>query len=195
MKISLNNIFFKIIYLTIKTYQFYYLVSSTHFIVYRIIPYDHYYAMWFEQFNIGGFGDYSFSAKPDLWLALFLEAGSYFTIYLLKNNYFTRSHNQVYFTANSFIESLLKTLIMLRTLVKYAVVTLILYSLLVVGDLGETISFLANYPEGYYTLIKYSSINFIIYLLYAHCIVSYPPSVFMIVFITRRAFEKWEVTS
>ena len=167
MKLPLNNFIIKTLYISYKSYQFYYLLQSTHFIVYKNIPYDHYYEMWYEQFNIGGFGDYSFSSKPVLWLALGLEAAAYLWIFLMKEDCFVgnninnnnirqnitdnnnnNNNNNInnMFTPNILINTIVSTLTLLVTLVKYSVFILILYSLFIAKDLHNTLQILTYYP-------------------------------------------------
>lgn len=118
MKINLNNFLTQVLYLAFKAYQFYYLLLSVHFIISRSVPYDHYFGLWYEQFNTGEFRDVSFSSKPGLWAAAALEGAMYFTIFLFK----------------SYHTNTLSTLRMLLIMVKYSTVALLLYTIYY-GDL------------------------------------------------------------
>ena len=102
--------------------------------------------MWFEQFSTVKFDDFSVSTKWDLWLAIGLEGLGYGVVFWARGNYLNTETESVcnissspcnFGTSSSsisFITSLTSTLQMTLTFVKFSIITLIFYSIFVIGD-------------------------------------------------------------
>jgi hypothetical protein len=170
MKVEFSNWFFKLVYIMYKCYLFYYFVNSVQVVIFNTKLWVYYYSNLYMQF-VNFNNDFSNQTIGIFGLAFLFELAYYFGLCLLK----TKHPN-------------ISTFQMLISMMKFTILSSILYALFN-GDLLETINYLIEYPQGWIMLTQYCTYSFLIYLLLAYSIVTYPPSFFLSIILLRGAFE------